>query len=274
MAKKASTVDYSPPSPPNSRLRTFYASLCNNVAEDIVIETQMMVLAVAAGINDATTFPDYHVFVSNQTGNTALLAVGALGIGNGTVELSNIGFSLGLFVVGGLLFGQVGDFLGRRRKIWLITTNSLQTAIMFAAAALRHWLPDAHEGGPAWAVISLLSLSSGGQVAMARTINLPQIPTAMVTSAYVDFLVDPDILKLHNRPRNRRFIFVICLVMGSFIGAVAYWYVAPSLSLLLAACCKAVVSISFFFNPEWDEEQVDEAVESTVEENDPTQGDP
>jgi uncharacterized membrane protein YoaK (UPF0700 family) len=270
MDKERSTVDSSRPSPSSSKLRSFYASLCKDVADDIVIETQMMVLALAAGINDATTFSDYHVFVSNQTGNTALLAVGALGIGDGTVELSNIGFSLGLFVVGGLVFGQAGDFLGRRRKIWLITTNVLQTAVMFAAAALRHWLPDTREGGPAWAVISLLALSSGGQVAMARTINLPQIPTAMVTSAYVDFLVDPDILKLHNRPRNRRLFFVVSLLVGSFIGAVAYRYVEPSLSLFLAACCKTIVSVSFFFNPELDEGEVDEAVESTVDENDPT----
>ena len=107
---------------------------------------------------------------------------------------------------------------------------------------------------------------------MARTVNLPQIPTAMVTSAYIDFLVDPDILGRHNRGRNRRFFFVMSLLVGSFVGAVAYRYVAPSFALLLASICKAVVCVSFFFNPPvpTDTGEINEDVEQTVEQNNPT----
>ena len=178
----------------------------------------MMVLALAVGINDATTFPNYHVFVSNQTGNTALFAVGALSIGNVTVEITDIGFSLGLFVIGSLLFGHIGDFVGRRRKIWLIVTDILQTTTMFAGAAVRHWLPNSHDSGPACAVISLLALSSRGQVAMARTVNLPQIPTAMVTSAYVDFLVDPDNSQDPQSATKPKILLRYMLALGQF-----YW---------------------------------------------------
>lgn len=157
------------------------ASLGQEVADDLMIECQMFGLAFAAGVLDATTFPDYSIFVSNQTGNTALLAVGALDLSK-VVKIENVGFSLGFFVIGGLLFGQIGDRLGRRRKAWLITTNFVQTAIMAAATALRKWYQRGHgESSPeAWPVIALLAFASGGQVAMARTVNIPQIPTAMV----------------------------------------------------------------------------------------------
>ena len=73
-------------------------SLRRDVADDIMIECQFLCLALAAGILDATTFPEYGVFVSNQTGNTALLAVGALSLSE-NVKLENVGFSLGLFMV-------------------------------------------------------------------------------------------------------------------------------------------------------------------------------
>ena len=243
-----------------------------NIADDIVLESQLIVLALAAGINDATTFPDYHIFVSNQTGNTALLAVGALGISKETVDLPNVAFSLGLFIVGGLLFGQIGDRIGRRRRAWLLASNAAQTAITFVATALYHWLPNTDDAQPnAWAVISLLAFASGGQVAMARTVNMPQIPTAMVTSAYIDFLVDPDLFHRGNRPRNRRFFFVVSLVIGSFIGASAYAYVGAALSLLLNGICKAFVCLSFLFNKSLELEAMNANGEGpTIQENDPT----
>lgn len=226
-----------------------------DVADDLTIELQLLTLALAAGINDAMTFPDYRVFVSNQTGNTALLAVGALGLSSESHYLPNIAVSLGVFILGGLVFGQIGAHVGRRRKAWLLATNAVQTAIIFVGVALRQWFAGSEQrGAHAWAVIAFLAFASGGQVAMARTVDLPQIPTAMVTSAYVDMLTDPDILSLHNRPRNRRLSFVLCLLVGSFIGACTYAYADPTLALFLAAILKTAVTISFLYNRTVDEE--------------------
>lgn len=226
---------------------------------DGLLETELMLLALAAGINDATTFPDYHVFASNQTGNTALLAVGALGLAGNTVDLKNVGFSLGLFILGSVLFGQLGHRLGRTRRSWLLCTNTLQTLFVLVAAALRKWIPTDINDTPRYAVIALLSFASGGQVAMARTVDVPEVTTAMVTSAYVDFVVDPQLFARKNRPRNRRGIFVLVLILGSFIGAVAYREVEPACALLLAGLVKFGVCILLFFNHqqsvEADEEQ-------------------
>ncbi len=85
--------------------RRLKAFLNEEVSDEILLEIELMGLALAAGINDATTFSDYHVFASNQTGNTALLAVGALGLGGEVLDLRNVGFSLGMFFIGGYSFG-------------------------------------------------------------------------------------------------------------------------------------------------------------------------
>lgn len=209
-----------------------------------------MALALATGIMDATTFSDYRVFVSNQTGNTALLAVGALHVGGSIVSLSNVGVSLGLFIAGGFILGQLGNLLGPKRRLWLIATNLFQTALVAAATALR-WRYPTGDGTPgALGVIALLAFASGGQIAVARSVNVPEITTAMVTSAYIDLIIDPHLTTLGNRPRTRRFFFICMLLIGSFIGAIADRYYSNALALLLSAICKLVITVSFITNVE------------------------
>ena len=235
--------------PPGTALRNEAAHyLLQRVAVDLFLEVELLSLALATGIMDATTFPDYGIYASNQTGNTALLAVGALGIGGDIVKLKNIGMSLSCFVGGGIVFGQVGHAIGQRRRAWLLVSNWCQTALVCAAAAIRRFTPHSPTGPTALGIISLLAFASGGQVALARTIDVPEITTAMVTSAYIDIAVGLHPLQLNHRPRNRRIFFILNLVLGSFIGASAYRYVGPSFAFLLAAMVKFVVSTAFFFN--------------------------
>jgi hypothetical protein len=49
--------------------------LLQEIAGDLLLEVELMDLSLAAGTNDTATFPDYHIYVSNQTSNTILLAV-------------------------------------------------------------------------------------------------------------------------------------------------------------------------------------------------------
>ena len=220
--------------------------LTENIACDLFLEIELMIIAFATGIMDAVTFPDYHVFASNQTGNTALLAVGALGLGDGIVALRDVGLSLGAFVAGGLICGQIGNSAGPMRRAWLLASNFVQTALVFTAAALH---TRAESASVDLGIIAVLAFASGAQVASARTVHVPEVTTAMVTSAYIDFLVDPEILKKHNRSRNRRLFFVACLLFGSFIGAISYRYVSAALALFLSAASKAIVCVALIFNP-------------------------
>lgn len=64
-------------SPPSAERRKRF--LLQEIAGDQLLEVEQMGLSPAAGTNDAATFPDYHIYTSNQTCNTVLLAVRALG---------------------------------------------------------------------------------------------------------------------------------------------------------------------------------------------------
>jgi len=92
----------------------------------------------------------------------------------------------------------------------------------------------------------------------------------MVTSAYIDFLVDQRIFGRHNRPRNRRGFFVTCLLSGSFIGASVDRYGAAALAVLITSLCKAFVAISFLFNhsiPPPDSEDAKDDIEVAINED-------
>jgi len=71
------------------------------------------------------------------------------------------------------------------------------------------------EGIMAKVIIVRLAFSSSGQVAIVRSLQITDIPTANATSAYVDTFIDVDLYKLHNRSRTRRFLFLVSLCASS-----------------------------------------------------------
>lgn len=105
----------------NLQLRQHF--LLQEIAGDLLLEVEPVGLSLAAGINDAATFPDYHIYVSDQTGNTVLLAVRALGLGGELFGLRGVGFSLGFYILGGWVLGQLGSRWGRKRRAWLSATD-------------------------------------------------------------------------------------------------------------------------------------------------------
>jgi uncharacterized membrane protein YoaK (UPF0700 family) len=76
-------------------------------------------------ILDATTYADFLTFASNQTGNTILLCVAAIGTtttGVGRVEeikLVLTAISLGTFLACAGIFGHLGHFMGEFRSTHL-----------------------------------------------------------------------------------------------------------------------------------------------------------
>jgi hypothetical protein len=71
-------------------------------------------------------------------------------------------------------------------------SSIIRTVFEFIAAGIQSAGPSPVEDadGHALAVISLLAFSSGGQVAMARGLQVTEITTAMATAAYVDIFID------------------------------------------------------------------------------------
>jgi uncharacterized membrane protein YoaK (UPF0700 family) len=82
-------------------------------------------------------------------------------------------------------------------------------------------------------------------MALAKVTSVAEISTAVITSAYVDLLIDKALFKRHNRRRNRRVAFIISLLAGAFLGASAYRYSSPALAILLSTIVKSMVLFLF-----------------------------
>ncbi|PWY93224.1 hypothetical protein BO94DRAFT_423363, partial [Aspergillus sclerotioniger CBS 115572] len=189
------------------------------ITPNLYAELQLLLLTFSIGIQDATTFPDYQCFTSNQTGNTIMLIVVGITSSPDLAIASNIGTSLALFLTGAFLTGQLGvHIFGPRTRAWLFAINLLQTSMVFAAAVLQLEDNPSSTQPPnpniTLAVIALLAFSAGSQVVMSRALRITEISTAMATAAWVDLLVDGRIWNRENRARNRRVGFLGCLVAG------------------------------------------------------------
>ncbi|KUJ09628.1 uncharacterized protein LY89DRAFT_274530 [Mollisia scopiformis] len=244
--------------PPRNRLTRLRSFLNAPVKDDLLLECQLLVLSFGIGIQDATSFPDYHCFASNQTGNTVLFAVGVARLST-IFSISNIGVSLSLFILGVSLAGQLGNHIGPRKRWWLLLSSILQTIMVFGASTVQYTGPSPvpDQGPQALAVLSLLAFSSGAQVAMARGLKITEITTAMATAAYVDIFVDKKIFQRKNRQRNRRIAFLITLFAGSFAGAFMYKARGSAFALLVSAIGKLAVVASLVWNEEMPEEEVE-----------------
>lgn len=218
------------------------------INHDILLDAELLILSFATGTLDAATFPAYSVFVSKQTGNTINLALAAL---ESTVVVQtepNVATSLGLFIAGAAIFGHLGHWLGQKRRLWLLITNLIQTALVFAAAAVRFWGSNESKGPLALVVIGLLGFACGGQITLALCVRMPELNTTMITGALIQFVTDDKLFNKHNTARNRRAAFYFSMLGGAFLGAVSSRFVSVTLGIFLVAILKLVVTFLFLFN--------------------------
>lgn len=214
---------------------------------------------------DAVSFPDFHCFASNQTGNTVFLVLAiVLPEMNGDMFVTaNIGVALGFFLAAAWLTGQLGHIIGPRRRLYLLVCNAVQTALVFAAAAVQYAQHastpggELHLAGPRTLVaIGLLASAAGSQVVLSRALAMTEITTAMATAAWVDLVIDPGLVRglTKNRPRNRRVAFLTALVLGTLAGAFIYKRVGSPAALVVSGAGKALVTGMFFWSPQEEEE--------------------
>ncbi|OAA62704.1 DNA/RNA helicase [Niveomyces insectorum RCEF 264] len=201
-------------------------------------------------MQDAVSFPDYHCFASNQTGNTIFLMLALIlpELNNVMFVTANIGAALGFFLGAGCLTGQLGHIVGPRRRLWLIGCNFVQACLVFAAGAVQYVYGVQLQGARAILVTSLLAFASGSQVVQSRSFGMTEISTAMATAAWVDLLIDPNLLLLRNRPRTRRVVFLSSLVIGALLGAVIYRTAGSHVAILVSGGGKMLVAFMYLFN--------------------------
>lgn len=162
--------------------------------------------------------------------------------------LGNIGVALGFFLAGSWLTGQLSHIIGVRCRLWLICCNFIQTALVFAAAALQYVHGVQLQGTMTLIIIALLAFASGSQVVQSRSFAMTEISTAMATAAWVDLVIDPNLLVLKNRGRNRRVFFLLTLVVGALVGAWIYKTAGSATAIAVSGVGKFIVTIMYFFN--------------------------
>ena len=225
------------------------------VSSSLSSASLLLLLTIMTGIQDATTFPDYHCFASNQTGNTIFLTLAVIlpSLNGDMFVTSNIGIALALFLAGGWLTGQLGHMIAEhgRKRWWLILCNLLQTVLVFIAAGIQFRYGVELSGASALCTIGLLAFASGSQVVQSRSLSMTEISTAMATAAWVDLMIDPHLFSgfKGNRGRNRRVAFLVALVVGGFLGAAIYRYAGSATAILVSAVGKAVVTVGWMVVP-------------------------
>ncbi len=124
----------------------------------------------------------------------------------------------------------------------------MQTALTCGAAALQYSHGTNETAPSAMGAIAMLAFSSGAQVACMRPMKRPEITTAMATAAWVDLVIDPQIFALRNHQRDRRALFLACLIAGSFAGAYMHKGIGSPSALMVSAAGKLLVTLALFFN--------------------------
>lgn len=258
---------------PSTRSRA-WRHLNENVRASTLAEIELFILTFCIGLQDAVSFPDFHCFASNQTGNTVFLVLAiVLPEADGDMfYTANIGIALGFFLAAAWLTGQLGHIVGARRRCWLVLCNLLQTALVFAAAALQYAnrspttgrldLDGARAPSTLWA-IGLLATAAGSQVVQARSLRMTEITTAMATAAWVDLMIDPDLYARSNRGRNRRIGFLAALVLGTLAGAFIFRRIGSPAALVVSGAGKSLVTVMYLFNPA-DKPKVEENPEDSA----------
>ncbi|KAG6195634.1 hypothetical protein E4U10_001713 [Claviceps purpurea] len=224
---------------------TVWKYLSQDLRGSTFTEAQLVLLTFCTGIQD------YHCFASNQTGNTVFLCLAlVLPRLDGDVFITaNIGMALGLFLGAGWLTGQISHLIGPRKRWWLILCNLIQSACVFAAAAIQYRQGIVPKGPEALAVIGLLAFAAGSQVVQSRSFSITEISTAMATAAWVDLMIDEKLFAATNRPRSRRIAFLVSLVVGTLVGAAIYREAGSPTALAVSGGGKLLVTTSYFFSP-------------------------
>lgn len=216
------------------------------------IPWQLAAISYCTGVVDGATYIDFMIMTTNQTGNAILLIIGLAG-GAPRTQAMNAGASFVTFLIFAFLSGRMGNSVGHRTRWWLLLNTCIQaTIILFAATLLYHRvIPD---GKPHETLLLILLSSAGGfQMAMVRSCDVGEIPTAVLTTPLVDLMIDRHLFARglsgsKIKARNMRILHCACMLGGAASGAILRQSLQPDAVLLVVGVIKLWISASFWFN--------------------------
>ena len=202
----------------------------------------LLALTVLAGVVDAVSILSLgHVFVATMTGNLVFIGLalaGAQGFAVGTSALAIGGFVVGV-LMGGRACRTAGAHRGRALRNVLGLKLWLAGIVTLIAVLSGPSLPV----GARDAMVVLLAMSMGAQLAAIRYLKVPDLLTVVLTMTIIGALTesggglsDPGVL--------RRGLALLAFAVGALAGALLVLNVstAAALSLGLAIILGATIA--------------------------------
>jgi uncharacterized membrane protein YoaK (UPF0700 family) len=206
------------------------------------LPAMLVALTVLAGIVDACSILRLgHVFVATMTGN--LVFVGLALAGAKGFAIVPCLLSIGGFIVGALMGGHACRTAGGHRGRAL--RNVLDVKLVLAAVVAGLAIANAH---PTLAVrdamVVLLAMSMGDQLAAIRFLKVPDLLTVVLTLTITGVLIERQLGPLHPA-MIRRAVALVAFAIGAVGGALLvlnFGLVAgltPGLAIIVAVAIAA-----------------------------------
>jgi uncharacterized membrane protein YoaK (UPF0700 family) len=199
------------------------------------LPAMLVALTVLAGVVDAASILRLGgVFVATVTGNIVFVGLGIAGSRE---------FAIGtcLFAIGGFVFGAlVGAVVIRRgpQHRGRVIRDILHVKLALAAVTTAIAIPLRD------AMVVLLAMSMGDQLAAIRYLKVPDLVTVVLTLTVTGVVADRRQLGWSHPAMLRRFTAVIAFAVGAISGGLLVLYVSLGAALALGLAIIVGVTIA------------------------------
>lgn len=202
----------------------------------------LLALTVLAGVLDATSILRLgHVFVATVTGN--LLFIGLAAAGAKGFAVSTCALALGGFVIGALIGAQACQAARSHRGLALRNVLGVKLWLASAVTLIAILTGPHFPVGARDAMVFLLAMSMGAQLAAIRYLKVPDLLTVVLTMTIVGVLTDhgggwtdPKML--------RRGMALVAFAIGALSGALLILNVGVAAALLFGLGIIVAVAIA------------------------------
>jgi len=202
----------------------------------------LLSLTVLAGVVDAVSILRLGgVFVATVTGNLVFLGLAAAGAKGFAVSTSAL--AVGGFVVGVLIGGRACDSGRSHRGLALRNVLAVKLSLASVVTVIAIVTGPRFPAGARDAMLVLLAMSLGAQLAAIRFLKVPDLLTVVLTMTITSVLTERK-RGWHDPAMLRRALSLVAFVVGALSGALLILYVgvAAALSFGLAIIIGATIA--------------------------------
>ena len=202
----------------------------------------LLALTVLAGNLDAFSILRLgDVFVATMTGNLVFLGLAAAGAHG--FDVGSSALALGGFAIGVLIGSRAWRTADSHRGLALRNVLAIKFWLAGAATVIAIATGPHFPSGAQHAMIVLLAISMGAQLAVIRLLKVPDLLTVVLTMAMTGVLVE--YRGGLNDPRLvRRVLSILAFVIGALIGGSLILYVGGGVAMAFALGIIIAVAVA------------------------------